>query len=366
MVNPKRLIHPVFVLLTVLYVPRLSSRWSVGPMIVVENLVKRFGSVRAVDGVSFSIDRGEVVGVLGPNGAGKTTMMRILACYLPPSGGRVTIDGLDVCTQSLEVRARIGYMPEQVPLCTDMRVGEFLAYRGRLKGIPGRKIRRRVAAVCERCELTDVRRHIIGTLSKGYRQRVGIADCLLHNPALLILDEPTVGLDPQQVRRLRAFFKELSRHHTIMISSHILAEIEQVCDRVIIVNKGRILASDSPEQLRARLNAKVEVTAEILAPRRELLAALEAAHVGAQLSCEPVGEWSRIKLACHDDEAVRQTIFELVARHDWTLRDLSCRRSSLEDIYVAVTSGAQDSDDAVALLGKIATPAAAEEGAPSV
>ncbi len=342
-------------------------------MIVVENLVKRFGSVRAVDGISFSIDRGEVVGVLGPNGAGKTTTMRMLACYLPPTGGRVTIDGLDVCTHSLEVRSRIGYMPENVPLCPDMRVGEYLAYRGRLKGIPGRRVKRRVKEICERCDLTDVRRRIIGKLSKGYRQRVGIADCLLHNPDVLILDEPTIGLDPQQVRRVRSFLKELARHHTILISSHILAEIEQVCDRVIIINKGRILAADSPEQLRARLNAKVEVTAEILAPRRQLLDALGEAGVGTHLSCEPVGEWSRIKLECHDDEAVRQTIFELVAKHTWKLRDLSCRRSSLEDIYVAVTSGAQGNDDAAALLAETepdgdAATAAAEpvEGAPSI
>ena len=334
-------------------------------MIVVENLVKRFGAVRALDGISFSIERGEVVGVLGPNGAGKTTTMRILSCYLPPSGGRVTIDGLDVATHSLEVRERIGYMPEQVPLCEDMRVGEFLAYRGRLKGLRGRRVRRRVTEVCKRCELTDVRRQLIGTLSRGYRQRVGIADCLLHEPALLILDEPTIGLDPQQVRRLRGFLKELSRQHTIMISSHILAEIEQVCDRVIIMNKGRILASDTPEQLRARLKAKVEVTAEILAPRRELLDALAAAKVGVQMSCEPMGKWSRVRLECHDDEAVRQTIFELVTKHEWTLRDLSCRHSSLEDLYVAVTSGAQCNEDVAVLLGDGLAPddEETEEGA---
>src|SRR5256885_2158111 len=220
-----------------------------GPIIEVENLTKRYAGHAAVDGIAFTVERGEIVGFLGPNGAGKSTTMRILACYLPATYGTARVAGFDVFTQADEVRRRIGYMPENNPMHLDMRVREYLKFRARLKGLGIRQSRKRVEVVMQQCGLTEVRRNIIGHLSKGYRQRVGLADALVHEPELIILDEPTIGLDPHQIRSVRQMIKNLGGKHTVLISTHILPEAEMMCSRMLIMYDGKILASDTPENL---------------------------------------------------------------------------------------------------------------------
>src|SRR5947209_3655473 len=218
-------------------------------MIKVENLTKRYAGKTAIRELNFEVGQGEIMGFLGPNGAGKTTTMRILAGFMPATSGRASIAGFDIFEQSLQARTRLGYMPENVPLYSDMRVTEYLEYRAALKGVPHRRIAERVGDVKELCGVKDVERKIIGALSKGYRQRVGLADALLHEPDLLILDEPTIGLDPNQIRQVRELIKNLGRQHTILLSTHILPEVEMTCSQSIIVHRGRIEASDTPENL---------------------------------------------------------------------------------------------------------------------
>src|SRR6266481_3300685 len=241
-----------------------------GLMIEVANLTKRYAGVTAVSNLSFSVARGEIVGLLGPNGAGKSTTMRILACYLPATSGTVRVAGLDVFRQSDEVRRRIGYMPENNPLHYDLRVREYLKFRARLKGLSRRHSRERVDVVMEQCGLTDVSRRIIGHLSKGFRQRVGLADALVHEPELIILDEPTIGLDPNQIRAVRQLIKSLAQAHTVLISTHILPEAEMTCNRMLILYEGKILAADTPENLQRLMSSKSQVIAEIAGPEEAL------------------------------------------------------------------------------------------------
>src|ERR1700759_3056374 len=222
-------------------------------MIKVENLTKRYAGHTAINNISFEVEKGEIVGFLGPNGAGKTTTMRILSSFMPATSGRASIAGFDVFSQSLQARSHLGYMPENVPLYNDMRVTEYLNYRAALKDVPHRRIAERVGDVKELCGLKEVENKVIGTLSKGYRQRVGLADALVHEPDLLILDEPTSGLDPNQIRQARDLIKNLGKQHTILLSTHILPEVEMTCSRVIIINRGRIEACDTPENLLGRI-----------------------------------------------------------------------------------------------------------------
>jgi ABC-2 type transport system ATP-binding protein len=221
-------------------------------VIHVSRLTKFYGDYAAVRDVSFDVPRGQVVGFLGPNGAGKTTTLRILAGYLTATSGRAVIDGFDVFWRPVEVRRRIGYMPENCPLYPEMRVVEYLTFRAGVKGLHGRAARRRVEEVIRRCWLDDVRRQLIGTLSRGYRQRVGLADVLVHNPPVLILDEPTAGLDPGQIRETRQLIRELGREHTVLLSTHILSEVEVTCDQAIIINRGRVAAAGPLDELRAQ------------------------------------------------------------------------------------------------------------------
>jgi ABC-2 type transport system ATP-binding protein len=221
-------------------------------VIHVSNLTKYYGDYAAIRNVSFDVPKGQVVGFLGPNGAGKSTTLRILAGYLTATSGRARIDGLDVFWQPVEVRRRIGYMPESCPLYPEMRVTEYLTFRGGIKGLHGRPCRQRVEYVLRRCWLSDVRRQLVGTLSRGYRQRVGLADALLHNPPVLILDEPTAGLDPTQIRETRTLIRELGQEHTILLSTHILSEVEVTCDQAIIINRGQVAAAGRLADLRPR------------------------------------------------------------------------------------------------------------------
>src|SRR5213083_1148488 len=230
-----------------------------GLMIEVANLTKRYAGHTALSNISFQVGRGEIVGLLGPNGAGKSTTMRILSCFIPATSGTVRVAGLDVFRDSEEVRRRIGYMPENNPLHADMRVREYLKFRARLKGLNRVRSRERVDTVMEQCGLTDVSRKLIGYLSKGYQQRVGLADALVHQPELIILDEPTIGLDPHQIRAVRQMIKDLASRHTVLISTHILHEVEMTCSRVLILHEGRILAADTTENLQKMMSDRDQV-----------------------------------------------------------------------------------------------------------
>src|ERR1022692_3437087 len=241
-------------------------------MIEVKNLTKRYAGRTAVADISFTVARGEIVGLLGPNGAGKSTTMRVLACFLPATSGTARVAGYDVFHESAEGRRRIGYMPENNPLYPEMRVREYLKFRARLKGLGWRRSREGGTTVREQCGLADVGRRIIGQLSKGYRQRVGLADALVHEPELIILDEPTIGLDPNQIRSVRQLIKGLGGSHTVLVSTHILPEAEMTCNRVVIMYEGRILAADTPENLQRLMSSNGQVVAEIAAPPDDLRA----------------------------------------------------------------------------------------------
>src|SRR5216684_8697321 len=232
-------------------------------MITVKELTKKYARNTAVDHISFEVEKGQIVGFLGPNGAGKTTTMRMLTCFLPPTSGTATVGGFDVFEQPLEVKKRIGYLPETPPLYPEMRTVEYLTFVGKLKGLSGSELRQRIDSVCERCAITDVKNKLLGKLSKGYRQRVGLAQAIIHNPEVLILDEPTAGLDPKQINETRDLIKGLAGDHTIILSTHILPEVEQTCEKVIIINKGKLVATDSVSNLRGRSRGAESMLVEV-------------------------------------------------------------------------------------------------------
>ena len=307
-------------------------------MIEVSNLTKRYAGRTAVDDLSFTVAPGEIVGLLGPNGAGKSTTMRILSSFMPATSGTVRVAGFDVFHDADEVRRRIGYMPENNPLYPEMRVREYLKFRARLKGLGWKKSRDRVSTVMEQCGLTDVGRRIIGQLSKGYKQRVGLADALVHEPELIILDEPTIGLDPQQIRSVRQLIKSLAGKHTVLISTHILPEVEMMCSRVFIMLAGKILAADTPGNLQQRMAGGSQVIAEIAAAAADLNAAWDALAEVEQFDVSPSdGAFFRCALTPRDGQDLRPLVFNLVRERGWALRELTRSRHSLEDIYVQVT-----------------------------
>src|SRR5580765_8330671 len=286
---------------------------SEGLMIEVENLTKRYSGHTAVSDISFTVARGEIVGLLGENGAGKSTTMRILSGFMPATAGTVRIGGFDVFRQSAEARRCIGYMPENNPLHAEMRVREYLKFRARLKGLPWKRARQRVDRVMELCSLTDVGKRIIGQLSKGFRQRVGLADSLVHEPELIILDEPTIGLDPNQIRAVRQLIKNLAGTHTVLISTHILPEAEMTCNRMVIMYEGQILAAGTPEELQRLMSNNTQVIAEIAAPRDELRELWEQVPEIEQFDVSASeGEYFRCALTPRDGLDLRPYIFELV------------------------------------------------------
>jgi ABC-2 type transport system ATP-binding protein len=316
-----------------------------GPMIEVENLTKRYAGHTAVSGISFTVKRGEIVGLLGPNGAGKSTTMRVLSCYLPATSGTVRVAGRDVFRDSTEVRRRIGYMPENNPLHLEMRVREYLKFRARLKGLGLRRSRERVDVVMEQCSLTDVSRRIIGQLSKGYRQRVGLADALVHEPELIILDEPTIGLDPNQIRSVRKLIKSLATAHTVLISTHILPEAEMTCNRMLIMFEGKILAADTPDNLQRLMSGNGQVVAEIAAPLEELCNLWGQMAEIEHYDVSPAdGEFFRCALTPSNGADLRPQIFALAKERGWQLRELTRNRHSLEDIYVKVTRPSEEEE----------------------
>jgi ABC-2 type transport system ATP-binding protein len=309
-----------------------------GLMIEVANLTKRYAGHTAVSNISFTVRRGEIVGLLGPNGAGKSTTMRILAGYLPGTSGTVRIAGLDVFYQAEEVRRRIGYMPENNPLHQDLRVREYLKFRARLKGLGSKLSRQRVDLVMEQCGLTEVSRRIIGQLSKGYRQRVGLADALVHEPELIILDEPTIGLDPNQIRSVRELIKGLAESHTVLISTHILPEAEMTCNRMVILYEGKVLAADTPDNLQKLMSSDNHIVAEIAADPAELRDCWAQMPEVEQFDVAPAeGEYFRCALTPRNGTDLRPIIFELARKRGWPLRELTRNRHSLEDIYIYLT-----------------------------
>ncbi len=308
-------------------------------MIDVKNLTKRYPGHLAVDDITFQVAEGEVVGFLGPNGAGKSTTMRILTGYLPATGGEVRIGGRDVLRESLAVRRDIGYLPENCPLYPDMRVNEYLRYRARLKGVRGKQRRAQVDEVKELCGLEKVGRRIIGQLSKGFRQRVGLADALVHKPGLLILDEPTVGLDPNQIREIRHLIRGLAKEHTVLLSTHILSEVEATCDRVLILNHGRLAASDSPANLAEVMTGHNRVTAEIQGLHLDIVPACQALPGVVHVEDSLHGSWVRVEMDGEKGVDLRQAVFDLVVERGWRLRELGTVTPNLEEAFSEITGG---------------------------
>lgn len=307
-------------------------------MIEVSNLSKRYGRHLAVRDISFSVARGEIVGFLGPNGAGKTTTLRMLTGYLPPSSGSARIADFDIFRQSIEARKRIGYMPENVPLYDDMRVREYLSFRARIKGLSNSDARRRVSHVIDTCGLEGVRRKMIKTLSKGYRQRVGLADALVHQPDLLILDEPTNGLDPIQIRQIRELIKHLALNHTVLISTHILSEVEMIANRVIIIDGGKIKAADTPQNLISEMRAAGRVQVELQVSAGTALPILsDLPHVKKVTSEDLVDGWILCTLWSDSGTDTRQSISTIAALNNWPLRSLFRHEATLEDVFVELT-----------------------------
>ncbi|HEV3259226.1 MAG TPA: ATP-binding cassette domain-containing protein [Gemmataceae bacterium] len=303
-------------------------------MIQVDDLTKTFGPVVAVDHISFQVAQGEIVGFLGPNGAGKTTTLRILTSYLPATSGIARVAGFDVMTQSLEVRRHIGYLPESVPLYPEMRVEEYLTYRAKLKEVDRKERQKHVDYCLERCRIREVRRRLIGTLSRGYRQRVGLADAMIHDPAILILDEPTAGLDPIQIRDTLALIRELGRQHTILLSTHILPEVEAVCERVIIINTGRIGLSKKLSDL---ATAAATIVVEVRGPAEQVTNALRTLDGVERVTAQALDDGlTSFEIHTQHNQDLREVISQRMAKNGWPIRRLDLRRPKLEDLFVDV------------------------------
>src|SRR5712691_2375201 len=312
-------------------------------MITVTELTKKYARHTAVDHISFEVHKGEIVGFLGPNGAGKTTTMRVLTCFLPPTSGAAQVAGFDVLEQPLEVKKRIGYLPETPPLYPEMRTQEYLAFVGKLKGLSGAELQNRVDYALERCAAADVKNKLLGKLSKGYRQRVGLAQAIIHNPEVLILDEPTAGLDPKQINETRDLIKSLAGDHTIILSTHILPEVEQTCELVIIINKGKVVATDSVTNLRNRARAGETVMVEVAGRNGNL----DPASVKRRL--EQVSGVSRVVLKESGqnlpvfevegkrEQFIRGNIARAVVEAGWDLNELRPAAMSLEEIFLQLT-----------------------------
>jgi ABC-2 type transport system ATP-binding protein len=307
-------------------------------MIEVSHLTKSFARHTAVRDISFSVDRGSIVGFLGPNGAGKTTTMRMLTGYLPATSGAASIAGHDIFRDSLKARQHIGYMPENVPLYDDMRVKEYLNFRAQIKGLRGGDVRRHVAEVLDQCGLELVKRKMIRTLSKGFRQRVGLADALVNRPDLLILDEPTNGLDPNQIRQIRELIKRLGQKHTILISTHILSEVEMTCGKVIIIDGGRIRADDTPQNLVARMRAAGRVSVELQAAPETAAGAISRLEHVKKVTIEVAeDDWAHLSVLVDSGTDARERIAQLANQNGWPLRNLHRHDAKLEDVFVELT-----------------------------
>ncbi len=306
-------------------------------MIDVKGLTRYYGEKRAISDVTFHVNKGEVLGLLGPNAAGKTTTMRILTCYMPPTSGTATIAGYDIFEQSLEIRRITGYLPENPPLYTDMVVEDYLEFVCKIKGVPKDRIKNEVETVIEKASLGDVRKRIIGKLSKGYKQRVGLAQSLINNPKIVILDEPTVGLDPKQIIEIRELIRNLRGDHTVILSSHILPEIEQTCERVVIINEGRVVAEDTVENLTNRLHGVQRITLQV-----------EGTEEAIKNALQPISDIQKIEMNPKDDQVrevivetpkdIRKDLAKAVVSNGLGLLELSTERFTLEEIFLHLTT----------------------------
>ena len=304
-------------------------------MIEVENLTKVYVDTAVVDDLSFYVPEGQILGFLGPNGAGKTTAMRMITGFLPPTNGRVVVAGVDLDADPVGLRRHIGYLPENVPLYPELRVSEYLRFRADIEGVRSSELHERLEYVVERCMLTDVRRQVIGTLSKGFRQRVGLAGALIHKPPVLILDEPTVGLDPNQIIKIRELITELGRDHTVVLSTHILPEVEQVCERVFIIDHGRVVADGTPEALRTKLIGNPTVRVEIRGAGDDALEALGRLPGVVAAERRDGG----VYVVEHAGDAdPREAVFHLAVDRGWVLLGLTPQQASLEDVFVRLTT----------------------------
>jgi len=312
-------------------------------MISVKELTKRYARTTAVDQISFEVAKGQIVGFLGPNGAGKTTTMRILTCFLPPSSGTANVAGFNVLEQPLEVKKRIGYLPESPPIYPEMETTEYLKFVGRLKGLSGADLEKRVDYVCGRCAIADVKTRLLGKLSKGYRQRVGLAQAIIHNPDVLILDEPTAGLDPKQINETRDLIKDLAGEHTIILSTHILPEVEQTCEQVIIINKGKLVATDSVRNLQARARGAESVLVEIAGRNGNLEASIaqnkleQVTGVSRVLCKQQIDSRVVFEVESQRGRMVRGDLARAVVESGWDLNELRPAAMSLEEIFLQLT-----------------------------
>ena len=322
-------------------------------MIEVDHLTKNYGLVAAIRDVSFSVSPGQIVGFLGPNGAGKSTTMRILACFMPASSGMARVAGYDVFQQSMEVRRRIGYLPENVPLYTDMRVAPYLDFVAEVKGVGRSERRRRVADVMDRCLVADVQNRLIGKLSKGYRQRVGLAQAIVSDPEVLILDEPTIGLDPKQITEIRSLIKSLAGQHTVILSTHILPEVSMVCGAVIIINKGAIVAQGPIDTLVEQFFPTSRLEVEIAGPPSAVRDRIRA--IPGVLSVQdqaPANGAARFTVEAARGRDVRAEIFQLAAQQRWDLLELKRVGMTLEEVFIRIVAGEESSESPEGVVEK--------------
>ena len=311
-------------------------------MIEAKNLTKYYGDFLAIEEISFQVEKGEIVGFLGPNGSGKTTTMRILTGYMPPSSGSAEIAGQDILSNSLEARRQIGYLPETVPLYTDMPVDDYLSYMGKLRGMRQPHLNARIDRVIELVRLEQYHDTLIGKLSKGYRQRVGIAQAILHEPQVLILDEPTIGIDPIQVVETRDLIKDLGREHTVLLSSHILHEVSTVCQRVLIIHEGSLVAEDTPANLAKRLQATDRVEAEVRGPSQAVVDGFRGIQGVTDVSSTGSGDQRVYTIESSSGDTVREEIARVSVQNGWGLLRLTPISMSLEEIFLRLTTGDEE------------------------
>lgn len=309
-------------------------------MIEVEHLTKVYGTARGIEDVSFKVQKGEILGFLGPNGAGKTTTMRILTCFFPPTSGKARVAGYDVFEDSLEVRKRIGYLPENVPLYTDMSVPDYLGFVAGVKGVDRREIKTKVAKVMDECGLMEVAKKYIGELSKGYRQRVGLAQALINDPEVLILDEPTIGLDPRQIIDIRQLIKNLAGKRTVILSTHILPEVSMICHRVIIINEGRLIAVDTPDNLMRQLQGSSQILLQVKGPHARVLQELEKVRGIHRVIRKGTGadNVDTYVVEAIKNTDIRKDLPIVIVKNNWELLEMRPVSMSLEDIFIKLVT----------------------------
>lgn len=307
-------------------------------MIKVENLTRYYGNYPAIENVTFNVEKGEILGFLGPNGAGKSTTMRILTCYLPATSGKATVAGFDVFEQSMEVRKRIGYLPEQPPLYPDLTVDTYLDFVAKIKGVPARERKRAIDEVVSKVGLEEVRKRTIRKLSKGFKQRVGLAQALVHNPEVLILDEPTVGLDPKQIIEVRELIKSLAGKHTVILSTHILPEVSMTCQRVVIIDRGHVVAEDTPENLSAKVKSAERIVVEVEGPPQEVQSRLGQIEGVKKVTLDNANGTCRFIIDTDLQQDIRKTLASTIVSSGWGLLELRPMDVSLEEVFLRLTT----------------------------